>query len=181
MTTPGPTLTTARLTLRPLDEADLDAYATLRFHPDVLPWLAAPPGGGPMEASARILADYATGWRDHGRAPFGVFETASGGHGPMVGYCGLRWLADLGRTDIVWTMHPATQGKGYAPEAARAALDWGFRTLGLDRIGALIRPDNVRSQGVARKIGLALTETLIRPYGERGWWDGRRESWKSAG
>ena len=121
---PGPTLTTARLALRPLRDEDLDAFAAIRFHADVLPWLAAPPGGDARQASTRIFADYATGWREHGRAPFGVFETLSGvGHGPMVGYCGLRWLDDLGRTDIVWTMLPGTQGTGYAAEAARAALD----------------------------------------------------------
>ena len=90
----------------------------------------------------------------------------------LVGHCDLRWLDSLEITDTIWTMHPDTQGKGYAREAARAALDWGFVCAGLPRIGALIRPDNLRSQAVARAMGMAILQAGLerRPGQIRDLW-----------
>jgi len=48
-------------------------------------------------------------------------------------------------------------GKGYATEAAKAALRHGFETLKLDRIIALAKPENVASRRVIEKIGMRYT------------------------
>ena len=45
-------------------------------------------------------------------------------------------------------------GQGYATEAARAILDFGFADLGLRRIYATCRPENVGSSRVVEKIGM---------------------------
>src|SRR5256885_8690150 len=44
-------------------------------------------------------------------------------------------------------------GRGFASEAARAALRWMFETLGAERVISLIEPENVRSVRVAERIG----------------------------
>jgi RimJ/RimL family protein N-acetyltransferase len=46
-------------------------------------------------------------------------------------------------------------GRGYASEGARAVVRYGFSALGLDRIIGLTHPDNVASQRVLQKAGLA--------------------------
>ena len=51
--------------------------------------------------------------------------------------------------DDHWALHQAAWGHGYATEAARACLEWGFASFPLPYITAMVRPDNSRSLGVA--------------------------------
>lgn len=164
-----PTLNTARLHLRPFVMADAEAYAAVRYHPDVDSWLMPAPTEDPVAQQRAQIREYEQRWNAHGYAPWAVIERDTG---RLVGHCGLRWLDSLEITDTIWTMHPDTQGKGYAREAARAALDWGFTAAGLPRIGALIRPDNLRSQAVARAMGMAILQAGLerRPGQIRDLW-----------
>lgn len=164
-----PTVDTARLHLRPFTMADAEAYAAVRYHPDVDAWLMPAPTEDPVAQQRAQIAEYDQRWDAHGYAPWAVIERASG---RLVGHCGLRWMGSLSITDSIWTMHPDTQGKGYAREAARAALDWGFASAGLPRIGALIRPDNLRSHAVARAMGMTVRRAGLerRPGQIRDLW-----------
>jgi ribosomal-protein-alanine N-acetyltransferase len=56
--------------------------------------------------------------------------------------------------EIGWRLATACWGHGYATEAARAALAFGFNALGLDEIVALTAPDNLRSRRVMERIGM---------------------------
>jgi ribosomal-protein-alanine N-acetyltransferase len=53
-----------------------------------------------------------------------------------------------------WRLASAYWGKGYATEAAAAAVDFGFRELGLDEIIAMTVPGNTRSRRVMEKLGM---------------------------
>lgn len=169
-----PTLDTARLHLRAFTPADAEAYAAVRYHPDVDWWLMPAPTEDPVAQQRAEIEEYEQRWTTHGYAPWAVIERESG---RLVGHCGLRWLDSLEITDTIWTMHPDTQGKGYAHEAARAALDWGFAAR-LPRIGALIRPDNARSQAVARAVGMTILRAGLerRPGQIRDLWMVERAS-----
>ena len=166
---PRPTIDTPRLHLRAFTMADAEAYAAVRYHPDVDAWLMPAPTEDPVAQQRAQIEEYDQRWTTHGYAPWAVIERASG---RLVGHCGLRWMDSLDIADTIWTMHPDTQGKGYAREAARAALDWGFSAAGLPRIGALIRPDNVRSQAVARGMGMTIQRAGLerRPGHFRDLW-----------
>ena len=61
--------------------------------------------------------------------------------------------------EVGWRLPRVAWGAGYASEAARAVLAHGFGNLALDRIVALIKPENDRSLGVARKLGFSLDGT----------------------
>lgn len=160
---------TARLRLRRFTEADAPAYAAIRYHPAVDSWLMPAPTDDPVAEQKKRIAEYDECFARHGYGAFAVVERESGA---LVGHCGLRWIEDLAATDTIWTMAPAVQGKGYAREAAAAAVRFGFERCGLEVIGALIRPDNLRSQAVARSLGMQLRRTLERRPGHlRGWWD----------
>ena len=70
-------------------------------------------------------------------------------------------------------MHPISQGKGYATEAANALLWYGFETLQAHRIIATCQPENPASYRVMEKIGMN-REGHFRKCNYRGqniWWD----------
>ena len=55
--------------------------------------------------------------------------------------------------ELGWVLAPAKHGKGYATEAAKAALQWGRQHFGANDFTCLIHPDHRASIGVARKCG----------------------------
>ncbi|WP_349252436.1 GNAT family N-acetyltransferase [Streptomyces sp. A2-16] len=57
--------------------------------------------------------------------------------------------------ELGWTLKAETWGHGYATEAARACLDWGFVTLDEPYFISLIRPGNTASVRVAERLGFA--------------------------
>ncbi|PTY36582.1 hypothetical protein BGP77_04605 [Saccharospirillum sp. MSK14-1] len=66
--------------------------------------------------------------------------------------------------EIGWRLLPQTWGQGIATEAAKALLNHAFENLRLERVIADIHPDNLRSKGVARKIGLMNTHQRLDGY-----------------
>ena len=92
-----------------------------------------------------------------------VVETHSG---EFVGDCGLTlqevegdWMVEAG-----WHVRATLRRLGYAAEAARSVLD-AAREADVEHVIAIIRPDNVASQGVARKIGLHLEREIHKNGG----------------
>ena len=63
-------------------------------------------------------------------------------------------LPASGDTEIGWHLHPDAWGFGYAAEAARRVLDYGF-AAGLPEVVAVTYPENIASQAVARRIGMS--------------------------
>ncbi len=71
----------------------------------------------------------------------------------------MKWTPSPGKgpeVEVAYELAPRVWGHGYATEAARALVDYGFGELSLRRIVALILPDNARSRNVASKCGLIL-------------------------
>src|SRR3954447_17849984 len=116
------TLQTERLTLRPLLPGDAEAYAAMRFHPEVARWLPPVPVD-PTAAACASIARFATGWRERGYAPWGIFRD-----GRLIGHGGLNWVPEFGETEVQWALHPQAWVQGYATEAALAAVGYGFDT-----------------------------------------------------
>ncbi|MGG6311724.1 GNAT family N-acetyltransferase [Paenibacillus macerans] len=72
-----------------------------------------------------------------------------------IGLCSLQYWSAEGKTArLGYLLAPAHWNRGYATEAARCLLDFGFGTLGLDRIEARCRTDNPASERVLQKCGL---------------------------
>jgi RimJ/RimL family protein N-acetyltransferase len=100
-------------------------------------------------------------YTDHG---FGLWVVETHG-GDFIGDCGLtmqdvdgEWFVEAG-----WHIRSAARRRGYATEAATAVRE-AARGAGIAHLIAIIRPDNVASQGVAAKIGLQL-ERLVHKNG----------------
>ncbi len=69
--------------------------------------------------------------------------------------------------DLGWWVAGPHQGQGYASEAAAALVEFA-RAMGVARLTAGARPDNLASQGVARKIGMRPAGRLVRSAPARG-------------
>ena len=78
--------------------------------------------------------------------------------GEMIGFIGLNytdWPAHFTpAVEVGWRLASQHWGKGYAPEGAKAALDYGFNKMGLKEIVSFTVPANIRSIRVMEKIGL---------------------------
>jgi ribosomal-protein-alanine N-acetyltransferase len=146
-------LRTARLLLRPWRAADAAAFARLSADSAVMEFLIPLPDHAAAEAWVARALDH---WRRHG---FGQWVVEIPGEAEFAGVVGLARVAYEApftpAVEIAWRLAPAHWGRGYATEAARAALDYGFGKLGLDQIVAVTVPANWRSRGVMKRLGMS--------------------------
>jgi len=142
----GPTLQTERLILRPTRAEDFDAYAAFMADPSTIHI-----GGPQVRAAAwRGFANVAGAWAMQGFSMFSVIERSTG---DWVGRVG-PWMPEgWPGPEVGWGIVPEAVGKGYATEAAIAAMDWAFDHLGWTDIIHTIAPDNIASQRVAQRLG----------------------------
>lgn len=147
-----------RLRYRDWTVHDAELAIDLYRQPLTLHWLMPERGGAPPPREevierlhARIEQQRRLGFT------FGVVEERD--TGAFVGAAGLALLARKGpEIEVGYHIHDAFAGRGYATEAARAYIEWGFAPkpdgLGLDRIVAIVRPDHAASRRVLEKCGL---------------------------
>lgn len=150
-----PTVATERLTLRAFTPADRAAYAALRADPEVVRYL---PGGEALVPFAQEIADsriaaFRDGWSE-GYGVWAVEETATG---TFVGQAGLASMERSAEVEVLYALTRPFWGRGYAREAAAAALRFGFEAVGLPRIVAFVVPENVASTRVLAAVGLKPT------------------------
>lgn len=72
----------------------------------------------------------------------------------FIGWYILKHLPDNGEVEVGFRLKKQFWNNGYSMEAGKALLKHGFKTLGLRKIAAIVRPDNFASQAVIKKIGL---------------------------
>ncbi|MEV5747389.1 GNAT family N-acetyltransferase [Actinoallomurus sp. NPDC052308] len=143
------TLETPRLVLRPLTADDFDEYAAMLADPEVGRHLFAE-GGMSREDSWRSLALFLGHQQIRGYSNFAVTERDTGRFVGRVGpWRPLGWPG----LEVGWCLVRRYWGKGYATEAARAAVRYCFDDLQATEVMSLIRVGNTRSVRVAERIG----------------------------
>ena len=142
-----PTIETERLVLRAPQRDDFPVYRD--FFADAE---ASRQYGGPMRADAawRVLATDLGHWalRGYGRWAVEVRET-----GEMIGGCGLWWPEGYPRSELTWWIVPTARRRGYALEASRAAVAFGYRTLGWSLVETHMDDGNDAARGLAVALG----------------------------
>jgi RimJ/RimL family protein N-acetyltransferase len=94
---------------------------------------------------------------------FGLWRVVEKSTGAAVGICGLVRRDGLDDPDVGYAFLEAVSGRGYATEAAAAALGHGRNALGIGRIVAITKPDNLGSIRVLEKIGLKFEKRIQLP------------------
>ena len=152
MITNIPTLTTARLTLRPFAAADAGPLHRILAQDQVLRYFPRPDPPD-MARVEQLISGQLRHWEEHGLGWWAV-EPAEGDE--LLGWCGLQHLPETGEVEVGYLVSRPHWGQGLATEAARAALRFGFETCGLRSIVGIVHPENVASQRVLEKSGLVL-------------------------
>lgn len=150
-----PTVATDRLTLRGFTTADQPAYAALRADPDVVRFL--PGGEALVPFASEIAASRIAAFRESWKRGFGVWAIEERETGAFVGQAGLAAMERSAEVEVLYALARRFWGRGYAREAAAAALQFGFETVGLDRIAGFVVPGNEASVRVLAAVGLRST------------------------
>ncbi|MFM7419726.1 MAG: GNAT family N-acetyltransferase [Alphaproteobacteria bacterium] len=155
------TLTTARLILRPWQDDDLAPLFAINGDPESMRYFAASMTRAESDAwAARMRAHFA----EHGWGFWVVAEAATGDFVGVVGLMTIPWQADFTpAVEIGWRIGPRFRRQGYAEEAARAALGFGFATLGREKIVAFTVPGNAASWKLMEKLGMSPAGAFDHP------------------
>ncbi len=168
-------LETTRLLLRPPQRKDFDAWAAFTADAERTRYIG---GTQPRPVAWRSFAAMVGMWKLDGFAMFSVIEKASG-----------RWIGRVGPwspegwpgTEVGWSLVADAGGQGYATEAAIAATQWAFDTLGWRHVIHTIDPANIASKRVAARLGSAFQSPgrLPPPHDDRDVeiWGQSREQW----
>lgn len=143
-------LETPRLTLREMSLNDLDFVACMLADPDVTRYYPKRYSRDEAEAWVRRQLDR---YDRHGH---GLWLAQDKVTGQPVGQVGLilQRIEGMDVPEVGYLIHRPFWRRGYATEAALATRDHAFDVLNKPRVISLIRPENVPSQGVARKLGM---------------------------
>lgn len=140
-------LETPRLVLRPTSLEDFEAWAEFMADRESAQFIG---GWQPRNTAWRSFMTNAGAWSLQRFAMFSVIEKSTG---RWVGRVG-PWMPDgWPGTEIGWGIVRDACGRGYATEAAVAAIDWSLAALGWREVIHVIDHGNVASQAVARKLG----------------------------
>jgi RimJ/RimL family protein N-acetyltransferase len=143
---------TARLWLRPWQERDRAPYAALNQDPEVMRHFPALQDRAASDAS---IDAWQAQFAGQGWSNWAVERLDSGAFIGFVGLTRPRRALPFGPcVEIGWRLARAHWHRGFATEAARAALDVAFERIGLDEIVSFTAVPNAPSQAVMRRIGM---------------------------
>ena len=146
MSSDAPALTTQRLVLRPWRDGDVPAFAALNADARVMEFF---PKRLEREESDAHAAAIRQRMEQRG---FGLWAVEVPGVAEFIGFVGLSVPSFESHftpcVEVGWRLAFEHWGRGYATEAARASLAFGFERLGLEEIVSLTVPANVRSRHV---------------------------------
>lgn len=143
---------TERLLLRGWRPEDREPFARLNADPAVVEYL---PGALSRAESDALAARIEAGWAEHG---YGLWAVEVPGVAPFVGFVGLsaaRFAAPFTpAVEVGWRLAASAWGRGYATEAGRASLTFGFEDHDLGEVVSFTARGNARSRRVMGRLGM---------------------------
>ena len=150
---PGIELHTDRLMLREWRDEDLSVFAAMNADPEVMRYMPKLLSREDSEGRFHRIREH---FERHG---FGLWAVEVCGAQPFVGFVGLSVpqfeTLFTPCVEVGWRLSRDEWGRGYATEAARAAVQFGFDRIGLNEIVSYTVPENQRSRRVMERIGMS--------------------------
>lgn len=138
-----------RLRFREFNFDDAENLYQLNLDPEVIKYTGDPPFES-IETARLFIYNY----KDYKLNGFGRWAVELQSDGQFIGWSGLK-LNELGKNDLGYRFLKSEWGKGYATEAAKACLKYGFEKLAMSEIIARVAKENVASLKVIEKLGMA--------------------------
>lgn len=149
---------TQRLIIRPFEMTDVEASHEMNLDPDVSRYTG---DGGVVsieEIRKRIKENVLGDYKKYG---YGRMAVELKEERKFIGFTGLKYLADMNETDLGYRFMKKYWGMGIATESGKACIEYGFGTLGLKRIIAMVLPKNPGSIKVLEKLGFNYEKEVI--------------------
>lgn len=151
------TINTERLLIRPLAINDTDFIVELLNDSSFIQNIGDRNVRTVEDAEKYILNGPVASYEKNG---FGLCLVVLKETGESIGMCGLIKRDQLDDVDLGYAFLPRFWGKGYAVEAAKATLEFGWQTVGLKRIVAITDPANTPSNRVLEKLGFVFEKMV---------------------
>jgi len=152
---------TERLLLRPFALDDLSDLHAITGHEEVVRYL--PEGVWTLEETREALRKVTDRYK-RGQSVTEVKYTLAvveKNTKKVVGWCGLGPMDfDQAEVEIYYGLSRDLWGRGIATEAAKALLHYGFQSIGLEKIVAIVKPENRTSQRVIEKLGMSYKKRI---------------------
>jgi RimJ/RimL family protein N-acetyltransferase len=149
----APEIETERLLLRGWRPSDREPFAAINIDPEVMEFF---PAALSRAGSDDLIAKIEAGFERHG---FGLWALETRERGELIGFTGLA-VPDFHAhftpaVEIGWRLARSAWGEGYATEAGRAALAYGFGPAGLTEVVSFTSVGNARSRAVMERLGMS--------------------------
>ena len=163
---------TERLILREILPVDRNGLFAIDSDPDVNIYL----GNNPVENIEKtddIIKFIRKQYIENGIGRWAMVEKSTNN---FIGWTGLKLVRELTNNhidyyDLGYRLNKSYWGKGFATEAAKASLQYGFNTLNLNKIYAIADSKNVASRNVIEKVGLKYIETFTYIDTDHDWFE----------
>jgi ribosomal-protein-alanine N-acetyltransferase len=163
-------LETERLILRPLELSDVDAFFAMNDNPNVTKYLRIP-----LKSKAETEAYIQKIINEYEKNGIGRFAVALKDTDKLIGFSGLKFRPNEENGfsevyDLGYRFAEEHWRKGFAVEAAKAWLDYGFNTMKLPVIYACAVSDNIGSNTVLKKLGFEFTNEYTANNEPHSWY-----------
>lgn len=158
-----PSIRTSRLLLRRWRCEDVEPFAAMCGDPEVMRYI----GSGTTRTREQSAGSIRAFERQWNRKGYGLFAVERIDGNRLIGFTGLSepdFLSEImPAVELGWRFERQAWGRGYATEAARAALDFGLRRRGLASIVSICQAANAASGRIAHKLGMHLEQETRDP------------------
>ncbi len=155
-----PLITTERLSIRFVGDEDLDFIFEVVNSPGYIRFIGDNRVRTKEHAKAYIMNGPKTSYQQYG---FGLFHVSIKSTGEAIGLAGLTKREYLSFPELGYALLPRYWGNGYAKEAAKSVVNFGYQELDIKRIMALVKHDNPGSQSVLRSVGFKNIRDIAVP------------------
>lgn len=158
--TPFPIIETERLVLRNLSADDVNELFEIRSNPFTMQYIPRPLAKTVSDAAAVIemITDFTN---KNERINWAITEKGSDKLIGLIGYVNI--FPDSLRAEVGYILNNKFTRKGISYEALQAVLNYGFKTMKLHSVEAIIRPENEASVKLIEKVGF-IREAYFKDY-----------------